>query len=304
MFYQPETKGQKNTRSMYHVCHLTTLVEINKKLKKSEQHLQDLAKQLYQYLAPQIYTSIFEGRTMARIESHRKKLTVFFSDMVGFTSKTDSMEPEDLSYLLNGYLNRMAAIVLKHGGTLDKFIGDAVLVFYGDPETRGPTEDARRAIAMGLEMRQAIETLKLEWMEHGIEPDFAIRSGIATGFCTVGNFGSETRMEYTIVGGSVNLASRLESSAKPGEILISQETATLVDEVFELEAVGEMQVKGFIRPVKTYRVQGVKQTDGNETRYRHQGPGVDLNLSVEEVPEDQKEALVRKLQEAILKLKA
>lgn len=282
---------------------VSTLVETNKKLKDSEQHLQDLAKQLSKYLSPQIYKSIFEGTKLARIESQRKKLTVFFSDMVGFTAKTDSMEPEDLSRVLNGYLNRMAEIVLKHGGTLDKFIGDAVMVFYGDPETHGPAEDAERAIRMALEMRHAIESLKGDWAEHGIEPDFSVRSGIATGFCTVGNFGSESRMEYTIVGGCVNLASRLESSAQPGEILISQETATLVEAVFRLEAVGEIQVKGFARPVKTYRVLDLRRAQADQTEYRHRATGVDLNLDPDRVPNDQKEALILKLEGAISRLK-
>ena len=282
---------------------VSILIETNKKLKDSEQHLQDLAKQLSKYLSPQLYTSIFEGKKIARIESHRKKLTVFFSDMVGFTAKTDSMQPEDLSYVLNGYLNRMAEIILEHGGTLDKFIGDAVLVFYGDPETHGPAEDAQRSIAMALEMRWAIETLKREWSEHGINPDFSVRSGIATGFCTVGNFGSESRMEYTIIGGVVNLASRLESSAKPGEILISQETATLVEDVFQLEPVGEIQVKGLARPVRTFRVLGERDASGSLTEYHHRVPGFDLSLKIEDVPDDQKAALVQKLEEAITRLK-
>jgi class 3 adenylate cyclase len=282
---------------------VATLIETNQKLKDSEQHLKDLAGQLSKYLSPQLYHSIFEGKKTARIESHRKKLTVFFSDMVGFTAKTDSMQPEDLSYVLNGYLNRMAEIILQHGGTLDKFIGDAVLVFYGDPESHGPAEDAKRSIAMALEMRAAIETLQREWSQHGIDPEFSVRSGVATGFCTVGNFGSENRMEYTIIGGVVNLASRLESLAKPGEILISQETATLVEGAFELEPVGEIQVKGLARPVKTFRVLGGRQGPPGRSRVHHQSAGFDLAMDLEAVPEEEKEAVVRTLQEAITRLK-
>ncbi len=282
---------------------VTVLVETNQKLKASEQRFQDLASQLSKYLSPQIYNSIFKGRKTARIESHRKKLTVFLSDIVGFTAKTDSMEAEDLSYMLNSYLNRMAEIVLRHGGTLDKFIGDAVLVFYGDPDTHGPVEDAQRSIRMALDMRSAIADLRKDWKAHGIDPDFSARSGVATGFCTVGNFGSEDRMEYTIVGGAVNLASRLESSAAPGEILISQETATLVEDTFRLEAVGEVQVKGFARPVKTFRVLGPIETARQQAEYSLKEPGLELNLDPGKVPADRKEALVRKLEEAISRLK-
>ena len=129
---------------------------------------------------------------------------MFFSDIVGFANQTEGMESEDFTFILNGYLNRMAEVVLKHGGTLDKFIGDAVLVFFGDPETKGVAEDAVACVRMALEMKEAIVELNREWLAKGIRQGFEVRMGISTGFSTVGNFGSDERMDYTIIGKQVN----------------------------------------------------------------------------------------------------
>ena len=145
----------------------------------------------------------------AQIKTARKKLTIFFSDVCDFTSITESLEAEDLSYVLNSYLNRMAEIVLKYGGTLDKFIGDAVMVFFGDPETKGTKEDALACVNMAIEMRESLPALRNTWKNEGIDCPLHIRMGMTTGYVTVGNFGSEARMDYTIVGSPVNLAARL-----------------------------------------------------------------------------------------------
>ncbi len=131
---------------------LTSEIEEQRALiqQKSEE-LKSLTQKLAKYLSPQVYNSIFTGERDVRLETHRKKLTVFFSDIVGFTAATDSMEPEDLTFVLNSYLDSMAQTVLKYGGTLDKFIGDAVLVFYGDPETKGVKDDATACIQMAVD---------------------------------------------------------------------------------------------------------------------------------------------------------
>ena len=223
-------------------------------LRQSRKNLEQLSEKLSRYLSPQVYQSIFEGRQDARIGSSRKKLTVFFSDIVGFTQQTEGMEPEDLAFILNGYLNRMWQIVQRHGGTFDKFMGDAVLVFFGDPETQGLAEDARAAVRMALEMREALTTLGTEWADRGIPRRFEVRMGLTTGFCTVGNFGGEERMSYTIIGNQVNLASRLQSAAQPGEILLVHETWLLVKDIFECVPKEPIFVKGFERPIQTYAV--------------------------------------------------
>lgn len=223
-------------------------------LKMTQQKLQDLSNKLSNYLSPQILQSIMDGKQSAKIGTRRKKLTIFFSDIVEFTSRTDSMESEDLTFILNSYLNKMAQTIMKYGGTLDKFVGDAILVFFGDPESSGINEDAIACVAMALEMHTVIKELQLEWQSQGIDIPFRVRMGITTGYCTVGNFGSEQRMEYTIIGGQVNLASRLEKSAQSNQILISQETWSLVKAKFACEFVGSIEVKGISRAMNVYQV--------------------------------------------------
>ena len=272
-------------------------------LRQSRQELEGLSQKLSRYLSPQIYQSIFEGKQDARIGSSRKKLTVFFSDIVGFTKQTEGMEPEDLAFILNGYLNRMAGVVLKHGGTLDKFMGDAVLVFFGDPESRGLKEDAGACLRMALEMKQIIGELGQEWSSKGISRDFGVRMGMTTGFCTVGNFGSEQRMDYTIIGNQVNLASRLQAAAQPGDILIAHETWLLVKDEFECTAQEPVHVKGFERPVQTYIVRS-ELGAGFQTRNIDEAcDGFSLSLDPAAVKPDQRAEVLQKLKRAMDRLK-
>ena len=189
------------------------------------QQMEDVSGQLAKYLSPQIYESIFSGKQNVEVKSYRKKITVFFSDIVNFTAISDKLESEELTALLNFYLNEMSQIALKHGATIDKYIGDAIMIFFGDPESFGIEEDARRCVAMAVEMQQRMAELWGYWGKHfGLKKDLEIRVGINTGYCTVGNFGSEDRLDYTVVGAAVNLASRLESAATPSGILVSEET--------------------------------------------------------------------------------
>lgn len=272
-------------------------------LRHSRQELEGLSQKLSRYLSPQIYQSIFEGRQDARIGSSRKKLTVFFSDIVGFTKQTEGMEPEDLAFILNGYLNRMAEVVLQHGGTLDKFMGDAVLVFFGDPETGGLKEDAVACLRMALDMKRIIGELGKEWSDKGIGRDFGVRMGITTGFCTVGNFGSEQRMDYTIIGNQVNLASRLQASTEPGDILIAHETWLLLKDEFECTAQEPIHVKGFDRPVQTYIVQGEAGTAFQKRHIDESCDGFSLSLDPEAINPESRAMVIEKLKLAMERLK-
>jgi class 3 adenylate cyclase/ActR/RegA family two-component response regulator len=262
--------------------------------------LEGLSTKLGKYLSPQIYRSIFEGRTDARVGSDRKKLSIFFSDIVGFTKQTDGMEPEDLAYILNGYLDRMSDIVIKHGGIFDKFMGDAVLVFFGDPDTLGLKEDAIACVKMALEMRDAVEPLGLEWHNRGISKGFKVRMGITTGFCTVGNFGSDSRMAYTIIGNQVNLASRLQSTAAPGELVIVHDTWLLVKDHFQCKPREPIFVKGFERPIQTYTVLGASE---EEMSHEVDPEGFILSLKPEEIRQLDKPKVIEKLKKALTKLK-
>ena len=195
---------------------ITDLKQREAELTEKSNALQQLSQQLAKYLSPQIYDSIFSGRQEVKLVSQRKKLTVFFSDIASFTEMTERLQPEDLSQLLNHYLTEMSQIALAHGATIDKYVGDAILIFFGDPDTRGVKEDAVACVKMALAMRKRIAELQALWRASGIEDPLRCRMGINTGVCTVGNFGSDDRMDYTIVGADVNLAARLETRVPTG----------------------------------------------------------------------------------------
>jgi adenylate cyclase len=233
---------------------ITELKQREENLAEKSMALEALSSKLAKYLAPQVYNSIFTGRQDVRIASQRKKLTICFSDIAGFTETTDKMESEDLTQLLNHYLTEMSKIALDHGATIDKYVGDAILMFFGDPETRGVKEDALACVQMALTMQKRMSELAEIWHDVGIETPLRCRIGIHTDYCTVGNFGSEDRMDYTIIGGAVNLASRLEQEAPPGAVLISYETFSQVKDTIDCVELGHVQVKGIAYPVATYRV--------------------------------------------------
>ncbi len=226
--------------------------------KEAEKVLAELPRKLSRYISPQIYKSIFQGHQDAQVGNTRKKLTVFFSDIVNFTQKSESLDPDDLTFLVNSYLNRMAELAIKHGGTLDKFIGDGAVIFFGDPESRGVKVDANACVSMALDMMDAIHTLNEKARRNGINSPIEIRIGIATGYCTVGNFGSESRMDYTVMGKIVNLAARLESAASSQSILVSSDTMLLVEERFSNQPLEPIRVKGFEKPVPVFRITGLK----------------------------------------------
>jgi class 3 adenylate cyclase len=195
-------------------------------------------------------------RQVYKSPSKRKKLTVFFSDIAAFAETTDNLESEELTAVLNHYLTEMSVIALEYGATIDKYIGDAMLLFFGDPESRGVKEDARATVMMAIAMQRRMRELQQEWRNRGLERPFRIRIGISTGFCTVGNFGSRDRMDYTIIGNQVNLAARLQSAAEPGSILLAHETNSLVQDAVLTEEQPPLTVKGFPKPVNTYKVAG------------------------------------------------
>lgn len=223
-------------------------------VKQHERELETLSGKLSKYLSPQVYSSIFSGKQKVSLVSQRKKLTVLFSDIVSFTRTTDRMEPEDLTLLLNQYLTEMTDIALQHGGTVDKYIGDAIMLFFGDPETRGVKQDALACVETAIAMQQRIQELHDQWLSDGMDTPLSCRIGIHTGYCTVGNFGSEDRMDYTIIGGTVNLASRLEHEAPVGGILLSADTHLLVKDKIKCQSMGAVEIRGIAYPVGTFRV--------------------------------------------------
>ncbi|RVJ92387.1 adenylate/guanylate cyclase domain-containing protein [Sinorhizobium meliloti] len=237
---------------------ITELKRREQDLSEKSVALEALSAKLAKYLAPQVYNSIFSGKQDVRIESRRKKLTICFSDIAAFTETTDKMESEELTQLLNQYLTEMSKIALSFGATIDKYVGDAILMFFGDPETRGIREDAIACVSMALAMQERMGELGETWRSVGIEMPLRCRIGIHTDYCTVGNFGSEDRMDYTIIGGAVNLAARLEEEAAPGSVLISYETFAQVKDLIHCEETGRVRIRGIAYPVATYRVVDFK----------------------------------------------
>jgi len=244
-----------------------SLEALNEEVESKNEQLQALSNKLAKYLSRQVYTNIFEGKTDVKIESYRKKLTIFFSDIQGFTELTDRVESEVLTSALNKYLNEMSKIALDHGGTIDKYIGDAIMIFFGDPESLGEKEDAIACIKMAIAMKKKLITMRREWDVLGISTPLRVRMGVNTGYCTVGNFGSDERLDYTIVGGAVNLASRLETAAGVDEILVSEDTFSLIKDVIVCEPNEEITVKGIAYPIKTYTVQDLAETIREEQEH-------------------------------------
>ena len=244
--------------------------------------LETLSKKLSKYLSPQIYHSIFTGAQNVEIASSRKKLTIFFSDVVNFTETTDKLESEDLTNLLNRYLTEMSDIALEFGATIDKYIGDAIMVFFGDPESGGVKEDARACVRMAIAMLRRLRELQAEWLELGAEQLFHLRIGINTGYCTVGNFGSDDRMDYTIIGSAVNLTARLQSNSEIDGILLGHETYSLVKDEVATEERTPIKVKGFAEPVRCYRVLGLYDDLASEgTVIREEADGFKLLLDLQ-----------------------
>ena len=226
-----------------------------KELSFKTERLEKISNQLAKYLSPQIYKNIFETDT-DKVETYtRKKLTVFFSDIKEFTSLSDTLDPDLLAEIINEYLSEMTEIALHFGGTIDKFIGDAILIFFGDPETEGTALDAEKCVNMAIAMRKRVGELDEVWKkEKGITQGLQVRTGISTGYCTVGNFGSVQRVDYTVLGSPVNLAARLEAACGPQEILVSPETKSLVAKVFKFEEKKPIKLKGFSETVKPYQL--------------------------------------------------
>ena len=250
----------------------------NKSLNEKNTQLEALSGKLAKYLSRQVYDSIFEGRTDVQVKSYRKELTVFFSDIQGFTDMTDRLEAEVLSEILNTYLSEMSRIADECGGTVDKFIGDGIMIFFGDPETHGRKDDALACVRMALRMKERALELREEWMDHIGPSPLRIRMGINTGYCTVGNFGSEDRLDYTIVGGAVNVASRLEETAGPDQIQISHATYALVKDEIYCRPIGDVRLKGLSHELRTYEVVGEFDSLGTERRVEAVMDGFNLKL--------------------------
>ena len=283
-----------NTRLKAHEGLMKAVLEDAERKKEETERLSvNLAK----YLPPQVHEAIFSGEFDTGITTKRRKLTIFFSDISNFTSTSEGLQPEDLTRYLNEYFSEMTDIALDHGATIDKYIGDAMMVFFGDPDSKGEQEDARACVKMALKMRDRISDLQDKWQKQGFADPFEIRMGMNTGYCNVGNFGSDQRLTYTIIGSEVNVAQRLEASAQPGGILMSYETYAHAQDLIEVEQLNSISMKGVKREIKVFSVLN-KIRQGNNIK--------ESSHKIKNVPEriaDRLDALETKIEEILDRIK-
>lgn len=209
---------------------------------------------LKRYLSPQVADTVLEKDEKNLFKSHRREITVVFLDLRGFTAFADGAEPEEVMELLRSYHGEMGKIIFKYEGTIERFAGDGIMVFFNDPI---PCEDhTQRAVRMAIEMRSGAEGLRAHWQKRGYDLDLGI--GLACSYATLGNIGFEGRMDYGAIGNVTNLASRLCDEAKGGQILTNQKTLSKIDHLVEVEPLAELQLKGFARPVKAFNIIALK----------------------------------------------
>jgi len=210
-------------------------------------------ERLKRFFSPQLAEMIVSGDAEDPLKSHRREVTVVFLDLRGFTSFAETSEPEEVMVVLREYHAEMGRLILEHEGTLERFTGDGMMIFFNDPV---PVPDApARAVRMAVAMRQRVDELLVRWRKRGYDLDFGV--GIAQGYATIGAIGFEGRLDYGAIGTVTNLAARLCGEAKPGQILVSQRVLAAVEDLVEVEPVGELGLKGFHRPVPAYNVLGV-----------------------------------------------
>jgi adenylate cyclase len=233
------------------------LEDLNKNLEhRVEDQVGQLERlgRLKRFFSPQLAELILSGGTEDPLKTHRREITVVFLDLRGFTAFAETAEPEELMAVLRDYHTEMGKLILQHEGTLERFTGDGMMVFFNDPVP--VANPAERAIRMALAMREQVRQLTAKWRKMGYELDFGV--GIAQGYATIGGIGFEGRWDYGAIGTVTNLASRLCGEAKPSQILVSQRLLGTVEELVEVEPVGELTLKGFHRPIAAHNILRLK----------------------------------------------
>ena len=232
------------------------LKEWNTKLKERvDAQVAELGRMsaLKRFFAPAVCDAILSAGTASILAPHRREICYVFVDLRGFTAFTDAAEPEEVQAVLREYHATMGALISRYEGTLDRFAGDGILIFFNDP--LAVPDAPRRAAAMALDMQAQFAPLRVRWSEVGYELDLSI--GIAKGFATLGAFGYESRFDYSAIGGVVNLAARLCDEAGPGQILTDRRARAALDGIATLESLGPLALKGYLQPVPAFRLQAL-----------------------------------------------
>ena len=210
--------------------------------------------QLKRFFAPAVADAIVSAGEKSILAPHRREICYVFVDLRGFTAFTDSAEPEEVQSVLREYHTTMGALINEYEGTLDRFAGDGILLFFNDPL---PVPDAaRRAAAMALRMQAQFRPLRSRWSKQGYDLELGI--GIAKGFATLGAFGYEGRFDYSAIGSVVNLAARLCGEAGPGEVLLDRRARAAIDDIANVESVGPLALKGYVQPVPAFRLTEIR----------------------------------------------
>jgi class 3 adenylate cyclase len=229
------------------MCSVVLLLDLTQRLRRATALIR-------RYVPVQLAERILAGEHGETGQPERRKLTLFFSDVVGFTASADQMEPEDLAVLLNDYLSETARVAEGFGATINQFVGDGIMIFFGAPEATNDQDHALRAVRMAAAMQQRMSELGKKWFADGIQAPFRIRIGINTGTASVGDFGSEGRITYSAIGNQTNLTARIQAACEPGGILISHATWALVKDEIPCQERGEIRVDGLHYPIRVYEV--------------------------------------------------
>ena len=241
--------------------HLHELAEWNTRLEQrvAEQVAQvERLGRLKRFFSPQLAELIVAGGADDPLQTHRRDITVVFLDLRGFTAFAETSEPEVVMGVLREYHGEMGRLILEHEGTLERFTGDGMMIFFNDPVP--VPNPAERAILMAVAMRERIVERALDWRKRGW--DLGLGVGIAQGYATIGAIGFEGRSDYGAIGTVTNLAARLCGEARSGQILVSSRVATTVEELIETAAIGPLPLKGFLKPVPAYDVLGLREASG------------------------------------------
>jgi adenylate cyclase len=253
---QPELLARVKSLLRIKVLH-DELAEWNRTLERRvEQQLAQLDRleRLKRFFSPQLAELIVSGDAEDPLRSHRREITVVFLDLRGFTAFAETAEPEEVMGVLREYHAEMGRVILEHEGTLERFTGDGMMIFFNDPV---PVPDGpERAVRMAVVMRERVDELIVKWRKRGYELDFGV--GIAQGYATIGAIGFEGRMDYGAIGTVTNMAARLCGEARPGQILVPQRMLGGVEALVEVEELGGLTLKGFSRPVVAFNVRGLK----------------------------------------------
>jgi adenylate cyclase len=247
--------------------HLEEVAQLNRQLEaRVEEQMAELVRtgELKRFLPHQVAEGLLAGQLSPAEGFERRKLTLLFADMVGFTDLSDTLEPEELSEVLNEYLREMTAVAVSHRGTLDNYIGDGLMVIFGAPIFDEEEVQAWAAVQAAFGMKARAEELTAAIRGRGIPADLRVRVGVNTGHCTVGVFGSDVLRAYKAVGFAVNVAARLQSEAEPGSVLAGFRTYALVKDRVRAEQREPLLLKGAARPVEAWEILGLVDASGEE----------------------------------------